>query len=200
MQEDRCRRADDLRKFCTSLLRDLRADAQRSIASRYPVWRMKPSDRSANARPCPRPTGSGQPAKYSDQNSRSCIELIGRTIRFGPASSRTPRGPNALFARGSSKTQLRVNMRNAAGQKPHREAIHDDVMVTRIPEEQIVGCLEQSKAKQRSVGRIDRPRKIGSHPRFGCGARVRFRTDIDGRQATTQTSRQQPAAAIPRGP
>ena len=72
-------------------------------------------------------------------------------------------------------------MRQSLGQQRHAEAIHHDVMVSRVPKEPIIRRLEQGVSKQWSARRLNRPGQIRVHPQFSGGSRVSLGADIDER-------------------
>src|SRR5262249_43403786 len=90
-------------------------------------------------------------------------------------------GLNGTIMRGSSNRELRINIRYSAGDQPHAESVHHDMMIARIPIEPVISRFEQSVPEQRSASWLDRPCQISLHPRFRSGARVRLGADIDNR-------------------
>src|SRR5215510_14881444 len=83
--------------------------------------------------------------------------------------------------RGPSNRELRVNICYSAGDQPHPESVHHDMMIARIPIEPIILRFEQSEPEQRSARWLDRLCQISLHPGFRSGARVRLGADIDSR-------------------
>src|SRR5262245_59453367 len=83
--------------------------------------------------------------------------------------------------RGPSNRELRVNICYSAGDQPHAESVHDNVMIARIPIESIIGRFEQSESEQRSASWLDQLSRISLHQRFRSGARVRLGADSDNR-------------------
>src|SRR5262245_57897623 len=88
----------------------------------------------------------------------------------------------SFYFRRTPRTHLTVDLRNASSHQPHRVAVHDDVVIARVPKKQIVRRFEQREPKQWPACWIDRSREIVPHPRLGRGTRVRPRANVDRRQ------------------
>src|SRR5215471_620194 len=83
--------------------------------------------------------------------------------------------------RASSVRELRINICYSAGDEPHAESVHHDMMIARIPKEAIIRRFEQCVSEQRCASWIDRPPQINLHPCLCSGPRVRLGADVDNR-------------------
>src|SRR5262249_28803138 len=160
MQEDRRRRTYDLSYACTGAVCD------RAQIVRTPMWEVGgiSQETAAIARRAATEGGRLRPVRQIvDPISPVLRELFARTINgvlFQQDSQRAKR----TIMRGSSNRELRVNIRYSAGDQPHAESVHHDMMIACIPIEPVIRRFEQSVSEQRSASWLDRPCQISLHP------------------------------------
>ena len=110
---------------------------------------------------------------FRRQIRRPVRRVIAEQVRVRPESALA----QVLFAHEPA-----VDRGRSTREQPHSVAIHDEMVVARVPNEPLGRNFEQRKLKQWPAHRNESSPHVGLHPGLRGSARIAFATDVDHRE------------------